>query len=198
MILTGHRERIVGSLVQVFDANDPRRADKTLLVAALLALGIPPAGREFFHSTAEFVRGAVEWQTIWSFRQDSRCKRFETQNMIRAWDDASWLVNNPTHPLALMRTGLTYNRVFQMTPRFSAVERATIETPDTWLEAAAINLITLLRDMPQAIGATRNIVRFGPDWAAFVPKCMGDKQQTRLLNYVEKPERRPQLRSTLA
>jgi hypothetical protein len=195
MFLSGHRERLVGSLVQIIDDTDPRRSDKTLCAAALLTLGISPAGREYFHATVEMVRGALEWQTIWSFRQDSACGRFDTAAMLKAWDDALWLVNNPQHPLSIIRTGLNYNRVFKMTPRFSLEELRRIETPDTWLEAAARNLIVLLRDMPEALTTVRKIIRFGPDFAAFVPKCMDDKQQTRFLNYVERPDYRSRLRA---
>jgi hypothetical protein len=195
MIIAGEsRPRMLGEVVQIFGDDDPRRSDKTLLVAALLALGIPRATREFFHATCEFSRGETVWKTIWTLSQESRDKRFDTAKMIAAWDDGAWLVQNPAHPLAILRGALTFSHTFSYSPRFTLAELANIEKPETWIEAAIRNLIVLLRDMPEARKAARKIIRFGRNHAGFVPLCMPDKAQTRLLRYVETPAKREAIR----
>lgn len=195
MILAGEaRPRDLGEIVQLFGEDDPRRSDTTLLVASLLALGIPRASREFFHATREFLRGETVWRTIWTLRDESADKRFNTLGMIKAWSDGQWLLQHAQHPLAILRGGLTYDRAFKHTPKFTLAELEKIEKPDTWLEAAIRNLVVLLRDMPEANRAARKIIRFGRHHAAFVPGCLADKAQTRLLNYVEKPAKREAIR----
>lgn len=189
MLLEGKRPRLLGDLVQVFGDDDPRRSDRTLLVACLLALGIPAAEAEYFHATCEMIRGGLVWKTIWSLRQESPDGRFKTPAMIQAWDNGTWLCQNPTHPLAIMRGGVTYEKAFAYTPKFTLEQLANIETPDTWIEAAIRNLVVLLRDMPMALQASRRIVRFGPEWAAFVPGCAPESRKTALLKHVEKNER---------
>lgn len=190
MLFTGaERPRLTGSITHVFDDDDPRRSDTTLLVASLLALGIPAATHEFFHSTCQIERGARVWKTIWSLRDESRCKRFQTCGMVRVWNDGLWLLQNPKHPLAILRGGLTYKKAFSYTPRFTALELAQIETPDTWIEAAILNLLRLCVEMPQALKATRNIVQFGRTWAALVPQCAPEAQKTKLLKHVENSKR---------
>ena len=144
-----------GSIVQVIDRADPLRADATLLATALLTLGIPAAGQQLFHATCERVRGALEHHVVWTFGGGSKCGRFDAQAMRLAWTDAAWLLNNPKHPLAILRGGLTWQRAFRHTPRFSLAELARIETPDTWLEAGCRNLIILLRAIPQAATSSR-------------------------------------------
>ncbi len=191
----GPRPRLLGAVVQIMDAGDPRSSDATLLVAALLTLGIPAATDEFFHITRELERGEQIWHVIWTLRAASADGRFATPEMVKAWDDGAWLLQHPNHPLAILRGGLTYQRAMSHTPRFTLAELAKIETPDTWLEAACRNLICLLRDMPVAAQAARKIIRFGRNHAAFVPQCMPDKAQTRFLHYVEKPAQRDQLRA---
>jgi hypothetical protein len=172
-----------GGIVQIIDETDPLRSDTTLLIAALLALGIPQQGRELFHCTYEHVRGETLFRCVWSLGCESADKRFETSAMEKAWDDGAWLLANPRHPLALMREGVTYKRAFSYTPRFSLDELKRIETPETWIEAGIRNLITLLRGIPRK--SHKGIVRFGHDHAAFVPAGLSDDRRTRLLKYVE-------------
>lgn len=183
------RPRLSGGIVHVYDQDDPRRSDNTLLVAALLALGIPAATEEFFHSTCEVSKGARVWRTQWTLREQSKCGRYNTPAMVRVWNEGAWLCANPKHPLAILRSGLTYAKAFSYTPRFTLAELAKIETADTWIEAAIYNLVVLLRDMPEALRATRNIIQFGPHWGAFVPQCAPEAQKTRLLKHVENHKR---------
>lgn len=195
MIIVGeHRPRLLGGIVQIIGEDDPRQSDTTLLVASLLTLGVPRATREFFHATREFTRGETVWKTLWTLAQESADKRFDAASMVKAWSDGAWLLQHPQHPLAILRGGLTYAKAFSYTPKFTLAELAKIETPDTWMESAIRNLIVLLRDMPEANRAARKIIRFGRNHAGFVPHCMPDKGQTRFLRYVEKPEKREEIR----
>jgi len=174
---------MLGSLVQIRDYDDPLRSDVTLLIASLLTLGVPAAGGELFYSTCEAKAGEVVVESVWTLKGASRDGRFDTGQMRDAWSDSPWLLANPAHPLAVLRCGLSYQRAFSYTPRFTLTELATIEKPDTWLEAAIRNLIFILRELPSA--PLRGAVRFGPDWAAFVPQNLPDDRRTRFLKYVE-------------
>lgn len=159
-----------GSIVQLFDGTDPLRSDTTLLATALLTLGIPIAGKCGFNCTYEHTRGSTDFHAIWTFGGVSKCGRFDAKAMELAWADGVWLGANPQHPLAILRGGLTFQRALTMTPRFTLEELARIETPDTWLEAGARNLVMLLRMLPRA--AQKGIVRFGESHLAFVPRLM--------------------------
>lgn len=181
---------MTGSLVQLTDESDPLRSDTTLLIASLLTLGIPGAGRDLFVATCEAVKGETVWKVTWSLRDASEDDRFATLKMQVAWTDGAWLLANPTHPLATLRSGLTYARAFSYTPRFTLAQLAAIETPDTWLEAGIRNLIYLLREMPRAAAHARDIIRFGPRWAAFVPQDIEDSEKSRLLHHVERRDKR--------
>lgn len=174
---------MLGSIVQIRDHEDPMRSEVTLLIAALLTLGIPPAGGELFYSTCEARQGETVIESIWSLQGASRDGRFSTSKMREAWADAPWLLANPQHPLSVMRCALSYQRAFTHTPRFTLTELARIETPDTWVEAACRNLIFILRELPHV--PLRGTVRFGPDWAAFVPQNLPAATRTRFLKYVE-------------
>lgn len=188
---------MLGALVQIIAEDDPLRSDTTLLIAALCALGIPPAGRDLFCATSEFVRGESKWRVIWSLRGVSTCKRFNTVEMQKAWADGAWLLNHPTHPLAILRGALTYERAFKYSPRFTLAELA-IENTDTWVEGGIRNLIFLLRGIPQAAQSARDIIRFGPRWAAMVPQNLDDGDRSKLLRYVEAPGKRPETKKVPA
>lgn len=175
-------------LVHIYDEADPLRSDTTLLVAALLTLGIAGNGRDLFCATSEFKNGGREWRVIWSLHGKSTDGRFDCVQMQKAWSDGAWLLQNATHPLAILRGGLSYARAFSHTPRFTLAELAAIETPDTWIEAGCRNLVYLLRAMPRAAAHARDIIRFGPTWAAFVPQDAPEDARTRLLRYVESSE----------
>lgn len=180
---------MIGGIVQIFDETDPLRSDTTLLAAALVTLGIPRAREcRLFHCTYEQVRGATQFRAAWSFRSESIDGRFLTAGMELCWKDGAWLMANPTHPLAILRCGLTFERAFKHTPRFSREYLSSVETPDTWIEAACYNLIFLLRGMPRTV--PEGIIRFGPRHAAMVPKNLPESDKTKFIKYVEHPSKR--------
>jgi len=182
---------MIGSFVQIFDEADPLQSDTTLLIAALLTLGVPPMSGELFHLAREAMRGELKSRAVWTLHHESPDRRFSAVTMEKAWDDGAWLSAHPEHPLTILRGGLTYHRAFRTSPRFTLDELRRIETPDTWVEAGVRNLIWLLRQLPTS--DPRRIVRFGPTWAAFVPSRLSESQKTRLLKYVESPTKRSQM-----
>lgn len=179
-----------GTFVQLFDDTDPLRSDVTLCVAALLTLGIPAAGDALLHFTAELVRGATVRRAVWTFADSDKSQRFATRTMADAWNDAAWLLQNPTHPLAIIRGALTFAAAVKCSPKFTAEYRARVETPDTWRETAMHNLLIILSRIPQVSRTTRGIVRFATDHAAYVPIILPEKQKTELIKYVEHPSKR--------
>ena len=187
----------LGKLVQLHDPEDAMRSDTTLLAAALITLGFPRATRDFFHPAREFIRGAWCWRLTWAFLGESRCRRFEADDMVKWWRDSSgsFFLQHPAHPLSILRSALTYARIAGFTPRFSRQQLAAVETPDTWLEAGMRNLVMILAAIPVALPETRSIVRFGAQHAAFVPQCQPEADKTRLLKFVETtdPEKRLQI-----
>jgi hypothetical protein len=192
------RPLFLGGLVQLIGADDPQRSDTTLLAASLFTLGIPRAGEEYFSCTCERLNGSLDWHCIWHLRDESRDGRFDTGKMIAGWNSGTWLLANPTHPLAILRNGLTFPRAFTYTPRFTLAERTHLETPDTWMETGIYNLIYLLRDMPRGRQSARAIARFGPRWNAGVPLNLAESDKTRFLKYVEHrdhPAKRAQIRA---
>lgn len=177
--------------MQIHDEADPLRSDITLLAAALLALGIPQHGGVLFHCTYEHVRGETKFRSTWTFADKSRDGRFSTPAMQKAWEDPAWLAANAKHPLAVLRSDLTYARAFSYTPRFTLAELARIERPETWLEAAIRNLIFILREMPRVIPEA--IIRFGPTHAAMVRRDLTEGDKTRFLRFVENPGKRSEI-----
>jgi hypothetical protein len=186
-----------GGVVQLFDEEDPLRSDVTIQAAALLTLGIPPKLKEFFHVTYESIRGEIKFHSVWTFGGISFDKRFDTVQMRRAWGDGAWLLANPKHPLAILRTGLTYHRAFNHTPKYTIEERNRIETPDTWLESGCHNLIWLLRQIPLCAKQRRGIIRFAPVHLAMVPANLPETSKTRLIKYAEStnPDVRARIRA---
>lgn len=179
-----------GAFVQLFDDTDPLRSDVTLCVAALLTLGIPAAGGALLHFTAEHVRGASVRRAVWTFADADKAQRFATRTMADAWNDADWLLKNPTHPLAIIRASLTYGAAVKCTPKYTAEYRARVETPDTWRETAMHNLLILLSRIPGVSRNARGIVRFATDHAAYVPISLPEIRKTELIKYVEYPSKR--------
>lgn len=190
MIRSGPRPRFTGGLVHLYEEGDPRASDTTLLVAALLSLGIPPAGPEFFVFTTEQIRGENRQVGIWMLSDSSPDERFYAAPLARVWNDHAWLVKNPKHPLAILRNGLTYQRTFSHTPKLTLAQLERLETPDAWIEAAMRNLITILRELPAVAETTRGVVRFSVDSSALVPRCLPETSKTKFLKYVENPGKR--------
>lgn len=182
-------------IVQLFDEEDPFRSDLTLLAAALLTLGIPQVKGRRSHATVEAARGERKARLVWNFEAASRDRRYSTVEMQRAWNDGVWLLAHPTHPLAILRSGLTFARAMQFQPKFTPAYRAAVETPDTWLETGVHNLLILLRDMPAVFATSRHIIRFGQRHAALVPATFSEKEKCQFIRYVEQPAKRPQFRT---
>ena len=180
----------LGALVQLHDQEDPLHSDTTLLAAALIALGYPQATRDFFHITCEFVCGETQWKTTWTFHGASvepLVGDLGADAVVKAWQDPSgqWLLRNPGHPLCILRDDLRYDRLAHFTPSFSRAQLARIFTPAAWLEAGLRNLVHILRHMPRAAEEARAVVRFSPQRAAFVPRCLPQSEQTRRIKFAE-------------
>ncbi len=166
---------------------DPLRSDLTLLVAALVTLGIPPAPKDFFTLTREAGRGETRLCPLWSLGSVSACGRYAAPDMETAWTSLDWQAANPRHPLTILRSALHYDKVFKLTPRFSREQLAAVENPDTWAEAGARNLVHLLRELAASLAnRTRSIVRFAFDAAAIVPVTWGQTDQTKLIKHAER------------
>ena len=176
--------------MQIEDTTDPLRSDTTLLIAALLALGVPFAAPT--HCTYELVRGETVFRTVWTLRAESKCKRFSTAAMENEWAANPWTLP-ATHPLFALRSGLTFDRALSYTPRFTPSMRANVENADTWLEAAILNLLILMCEIPRIV--PEGIVRFGARHAAMVPRTLSESAKTRFLKYVEFPSKRAELAS---
>ncbi len=69
------------------------------LASALLALGIP------FHDETPFIktRSTRGEQFTFFFQEVSNCGNFKTLQMIAAWNDQDFHLNNPEHPLSYIR-----------------------------------------------------------------------------------------------
>ena len=184
-----------GTFVQLFDEGDPLRSDTTLQVAALLTLGIAPFGRSLLHFTCEPKGGAMVRRAVWTLKDASECKRFATRTMADAWNDAAWLMKNPQHPLAIIRSALTFSAAAKCQPKYTAEERRRIETADTWIETAMHNTLILLSRIPSTLRTARGIIRFAQDHAAYVPISLPENRKTELIKYVEHPSKRPAQRT---
>jgi hypothetical protein len=67
------------------------------LAAALLAIGIPFDEATPFMTTKK-LDGSSE--TLFFFKETSMCGQYGTLQMINAWNDSSFHINNPEHPFA--------------------------------------------------------------------------------------------------
>jgi hypothetical protein len=81
----------------------PGSSTKTDLIAALTALGIPLDGDCPFQETRELVDAREQRVLTWVLKPASACGRFETQAMLKAWDDPAFARNNPEHPFAYIK-----------------------------------------------------------------------------------------------
>lgn len=89
-------------IIRDIDA-DPAISTKTDLIAALTTLGIPLDSDCPFQETREMINGREQRVATWVLKPASRCGRFETQAMIKAWDDPDFAKNNPEHPFAYIK-----------------------------------------------------------------------------------------------
>ena len=82
---------------------DPRESRTTRMIAALTALGIPLDCDCPFQETRELVDGKEQRVVTWALTPASTCARFDTQSMIRAWNEPAFVRNNPEHPFAYIK-----------------------------------------------------------------------------------------------
>ena len=75
----------------------------TCLAAALTAVGIPLAEKPFVRLIGDGIRGE---RTVWFFEPQSADNRFQTKELIEAWNDDAWHLANPEHPFAYIKCAL--------------------------------------------------------------------------------------------
>lgn len=77
----------------------------TVLVAALLTLGIPldeEVGAQHFREKGKDDKPVDV--VVWTLKPKSLCGKYKTAALVNAWDDKEWLAKNPEHPLTYMKT----------------------------------------------------------------------------------------------
>ena len=82
---------------------DPAASRTSQLIAALAALGIPLDANCPYQETRELVDDREQRVVTWAIKPESACERFVTQAMIRAWNDAEFVRNNPEHPFSYIK-----------------------------------------------------------------------------------------------
>ena len=75
----------------------------TSLAAALTAVGIPLAERPFARVVGDGIRGD---RLVWFFEPQSADGKFQTKELIEAWNDDGWHHANPEHPFAYIKCAL--------------------------------------------------------------------------------------------
>ncbi len=90
-------------LVQLSDELHPRTSENTQLAAALTALGIPLDPDLPPQHFVEEVAGEKKHLTLWTLAPASPDGKHHTEELMRVWNDDSWLRANRAHPLAAMR-----------------------------------------------------------------------------------------------
>lgn len=75
----------------------------TCLAAALTAVGIPLAEKPFVRVVGDGIHGE---RTVWFFEPQSSCGKFQTKQLIEAWNDDAWHHANPEHSFAYIKCAL--------------------------------------------------------------------------------------------
>ena len=75
----------------------------TSLAAALTAVGIPLAERPFARVVGDGTKGE---RLIWFFEPQSTDGKFQTKELIAAWNDEAWHLAHPEHPFAYIKCAL--------------------------------------------------------------------------------------------
>lgn len=92
-------------------SESPRKSNNTKLVAAAIACGIPPSGKNFFSDTIEEVDGKSKRQVTWTmdasgpFATFAPIKKEESLDFLefqRRFTSREWCEANPDHPIAYM------------------------------------------------------------------------------------------------
>ena len=89
-------------IIRDVDAN-PAASHIPAMVAALTALGIPLDADCPYQETREMIDGREQRVVTWVLKPASVCGRFETQAMLKAWEDPAFAKNNPEHPFAYIK-----------------------------------------------------------------------------------------------
>lgn len=103
------------SLVQIHalgpPADNPHASKNTVLVAALLALGIPldeQVGAQHFREAGK--DGKPLDVVIWTLQPKSLCGAHNTAELVKRWDDKQWQSDNPEHPLCYIKAAFENHR----------------------------------------------------------------------------------------
>ena len=75
----------------------------TCLAAALASVGIPLAEKPFVRVVGDDIRGE---RVVWFFEPQSPDGKFQTKDLIAAWNDEAWHLANPEHPFAYLKCTL--------------------------------------------------------------------------------------------
>ena len=75
----------------------------TCLAAALTAVGIPLAEKPFVRVVGDGIRNE---RFVWFFEPQSPCGKFQSKQLIAAWNDDAWHLANPEHPFAYIKCAL--------------------------------------------------------------------------------------------
>ena len=101
---------------------DPETSNRTAMAAALATIGIALDEDCPFQETWEVVNEVQERVVTWVFKPKSNCGRYQTQEMIEAWDDPSFVVQNPEHPFAYVKAALgNHTRLVEQISRHAPI-----------------------------------------------------------------------------
>ena len=91
-------------IVTITDVNaDPLTSPNSIMVAALLTLGIPLNPEHGIREFREMVKGNEVRTIIWTLQPQSLDGAYDTAKMTENWQDANWLAANPSHPLTFIK-----------------------------------------------------------------------------------------------
>ena len=93
---------------------DPLTSDVTRMIAALAALGILLDEDCPYQDTREMVAGAEQRVITWVLKARSECARFNTHEMIVAWNDPDFAAKQPEHPFGYIKAAFkNYSRALE-------------------------------------------------------------------------------------
>ena len=75
----------------------------TSLAAALTAVGIPLSEKPFVRVVGDGIQAE---RVVWFFEPQSADGKFQTKELIQAWNDDAWHLANPEHPFAYIKCSL--------------------------------------------------------------------------------------------
>jgi len=91
-------------IVTITDVNaDPLSSPNSIMVAALLTLGIPLHPEHGIREFREVVDGKPVRTIMWTLQPQSIGGDYDTVEAISNWQNAIWLEANPNHPLTFIK-----------------------------------------------------------------------------------------------